>query len=94
MKMPYKDPKGQKKWRQRNHTPAYNRWLYARRKVRFDNLQTLEEAIIEALRADSTQIMKETLTKAIEKAHHQEHKVGNRFDHQKDKPYYQKIEST
>lgn len=51
--MPYKDPKAKleamKKWRQDVMPRGYGKWLYARRKLRFDDAERFRGAIVRAL---------------------------------------------
>jgi hypothetical protein len=89
--MPYKDPakraKAQAEWKKRSYTPAYMKWLYARRKLSVEKMTLYEEAL-EQVGGEEWAFAQNVL----KKARTLERKVGNRFDHENDKPYYKEGE--
>lgn len=72
-------------WKARRYTPKYHRWLYARRKVRWEIADMLRLAVEEAVAADGDVVV---LQRALAAADEWEREVGNRFDHDRQKPYY------
>jgi hypothetical protein len=92
--MPIKDHERKlavmKAWRSKR-TPAYNRWLYARRKLVYDQRDSLRAAVgmaLAALRADSESGAEMILADALKEIDLLAIGVGNRFDHERDEPYW------
>lgn len=87
MLVPIKDPERKKEvvaaWRKRAHTPAYMKWLYARRKINAD-LVAMYEVVLQALADDGYQFPKDALRHGDE----MRREVGNRFNHETDEPYW------
>lgn len=89
--MPHKDPAKRRealaRWRA-GRTPAYNRWLYERRALRFEDAARFREAIERALDdgpADAELFLRAALERADERAR----QVGNRYDHANDHPFWE-----
>lgn len=88
--MPSKDPAKRRatlaRWRA-GRTPAYNRWLYERRALRFENEARFRDAIELALRQPGS--AEAILTEALEQANARSRQVGNRYNHPNDHPFWE-----
>lgn len=82
--MPYKDPEKKlermRDWRKQKMGEGYGRWLYARRKLRFDALENFKDAL-ERIRDDATHLdgAKLIASEALHEALKAEEKLGD-FD--------------
>ena len=96
--MPYKDPAKRRAANRRlreNSTPQYHKWLYDRRKLRFETASRFEEALrdIHALLprdslADRLRV-RAIVDGVLAWRDAEERRVGNRFDHGKNVAYFQ-----
>lgn len=90
--MPHKDPAKRRetlaRWRA-GRTPAYNRWLYERRALRFEDAARFREAIERAIGEPGVGGAKAILVEALEKADERARDVGNRYDHEHDHPFWE-----
>lgn len=75
-------------WRDRTNTPAYMRWLVARRKLRIDAGAFLREAAEAALAAENGYAATLILRAALDDLDERARTLGNRFDHERDEPYW------
>lgn len=69
-------------------TPAYFRWLHARRKLRFEDAECFRRSIENSLRAENGVAAAQLLEEALEEANERAEAVGNRYDHALDQPYW------
>jgi len=90
--MPNRDPveryRTRKRWQEKHHTPAYNKWLYAKRKLKADKAAVYEALLSDIAREDVFDVA-EAATRALDWASERERETGNKFDHEKQQPYYQ-----
>lgn len=91
--MPYRDRERRnavtRAWRQRVDTPAYNEWLYAKRKLHQEKAAMYEKTLRTISEMVTPEYMRAEAEEALLWADKREREVGNRFDHQANKPYYQ-----
>lgn len=70
--MPYKDHEqkleAQRRWRREVMPKGYGRWLYARRKLRFDDAERFHKAIEEAIEALFEVMASDDLNSALKRA--------------------------
>lgn len=83
--MPHRDPAARKKklkdWNE-SRTPAYHRWLYARRKLRFDKAEAYEKLLRVA--ADGNGLYESAARELLDEMDARERAIGNEFDHDLD----------
>lgn len=95
--MPSKDAKKRRetlaRWRA-GRTPAYNRWLYERRALRFEDAMRFRDAIERALGKPRPADAQSILRAALEKADARAREVGNRYDHKNDHPFWEDDEAS
>lgn len=84
--MPYKDREDQKRWT-KTRTGNYMKWLYAKRKLKFDKARVYQK-LIEDIAAGLIPDPAKAADSTLDWAHFRERAVGNRFDHEKDVPYW------
>lgn len=93
--MPSKDPvrrqQVMKAWRSRAHTPEYMKWLYARRKINATKVAIYESALRTITRDERSQMCshRNEAEAALAAAAALEREVGNRFDHEKKRGYWE-----
>jgi hypothetical protein len=92
--MPYKDPQKKlermKEWRAKNDTPEYMKWLYARRKLHENTAAIHEQTLLLIARTMHTSdAAKKRAEQSLAEAEKMRREVGNRYDHQNNKPYYE-----
>lgn len=90
--MPARDPEKRRKtmaaWRERAHTPAYLRWLGARRAFRMEAGDLMRKVAEEALAAENGYAATLILRAALDDLEERERAVGNRYDHELDEPFW------
>jgi hypothetical protein len=90
--MPTKDPQRRKElqddWRRRRSTPAYNRWLYDRRQLHAEVAAIHEQVLLLIARTTAANNAAALAEESLKVAQKRREEVGNRFDHQNQKPYY------
>lgn len=78
--MPYKDPeeklKAMKRWRREVIPKGYGKWLYARRKLRFDDADRFRQALALVMVASNLAQAKRVAAKAIEQSEEAEKALG------------------
>jgi hypothetical protein len=91
--MPYKDPQKKRErmqeWRERHSTPEYNRWLYQRRKMWQDATFAMHETLATIAGSSQEPIAQREATEVLAWFENFRREVGNRYDHQNNKPYYE-----
>jgi hypothetical protein len=91
--MPHKNPEKRREnaraWRKAKHTPNYMRWLGARRALHREIEEDHEAALLIIARTilsiEGAQVLAEN---ALLGAQRKREQLGNRFDHEKDEPYW------
>lgn len=91
--MPHRYPEDRRAamadWRRRANTPAYMRWLGARRKLRIETGDALREAAEAALAAENGYAAALILQGALDVVRARERELGNRFDHERDEAFWE-----
>lgn len=76
-----------REWRKKQ-TPAYMKWLHARRKLRLDKGVRYEQVLRDLARGASYEETRQTAIEELEWAWEKEREIGNRYDHEKDLAYW------
>lgn len=79
--MPYKDPekklKAMKRWRGEVMPRGYGKWLYARRKLRFDDAERFKDALLQIMEAPNVATARGIAFDAIEASRQAEEALGH-----------------
>lgn len=90
--MPFRDPedkvRAMRDWRRRTHTPAYMRWLNQRRSHRRWVGDVMQDAAERAIAAPNGYAAELVLRAALDEVRARERALGNRYDHDLDRAYY------
>ena len=78
--MPYKDPRmkrgANQKWRRKAINEGYGKWLYERRKLRFDDAERFRVALEEIVDMETPEYMRDVARAALAESQKAEEKLG------------------
>lgn len=90
--MPSKDPVKRKKtldaWKKRSYTPAYMKWLYGRRMFPKKAADEFRDVLTTITKESTDKAIADLAAAALQWEHIQAAKLGNRFDHERDEPFW------